>query len=88
MFSSSMPVVAVAISFAADEFDMGELSTDQLDEADNRLQGLIDRLMALRDLFVDGFKAGLGDVTLEPLKEAIEGIKASLKEILTDPGVV
>ena len=74
--------------YAADEFDMGELSTDQLDEADNRLQGLIDRLKELRDLFVDGFKAGLGDVTLEPLKEAIEGIKASLKEILTDPGVV
>lgn len=74
--------------YAADEFDMGELSTDQLDEADNRLQGLIDRLKELRDLFVDGFKAGLGDVTLEPLKEAIEGIKASLKEIFTDPGVV
>ena len=74
--------------YAADEFDMGELSTDQLDEADNRLQGLIDRLKELRDLFVDGFKAGLGDVTLEPLKEAIEGIKASLKEIFTDSGVV
>lgn len=74
--------------YAADEFDMGELSTDQLDEADNRLLGLIDRLKELRDLFVDGFKAGLGDVTLEPLKEAIEGIKASLKEIFTDPGVV
>ena len=74
--------------YAADEFDMGELRTDQLDEADNRLQGLIDRLKELRDLFVDGFKAGLGDVTLEPLKEAIEGIKASLKEIFTDPGVV
>lgn len=74
--------------YTADEFDMGELSTDQLDEADNRLQGLIDRLKELRDLFVDGFKAGLGDVTLEPLKEAIEGIKASLKEIFTDPGVV
>lgn len=74
--------------YAADEFDMGELSTDQPDEADNRLQGLIDRLKELRDLFVDGFKAGLGDVTLEPLKEAIEGIKASLKEIFTDPGVV
>ena len=74
--------------YAADEFDMGELSTDQLDEADNRLQGLIDRLKELRDLFVDGFKAGLGDVTHERLKEAIEGNKGSLKEIFTDPGVV
>lgn len=74
--------------YAADEFDMGELATEQLDEADNRLQGLIDRLTELRDLFIDGFKAGLGDVTLEPLQEAIEGIKASLQEIFTDPGVV
>lgn len=74
--------------YAADEFDMGELATGQLDEADNRLQGLIDRLKELRDLFIDGFKAGLGDVTLEPLQEAIEGIKASLQEIFTDPGVV
>ncbi len=74
--------------YAADEFDMGELATGQLDEADNRLQGLIDRLTELRDLFIDGFKAGLGDVTLEPLQEAIEGIKASLQEIFTDPGVV
>lgn len=74
--------------YAADEFDMGEFVTEQLDEADNRLQGLIDRLKELRDLFIDGFKAGLGDVTLEPLQEAIEGIKASLQEIFTDPGVV
>lgn len=74
--------------YAADEFDMGELATEQLDEADNRLQGLIDRLKELKDLFIDGFKAGLGDVTLEPLQEAIEGIKASLQEIFTDPGVV
>lgn len=52
------------------------------------LQKLIDKLKELRDLFKEGFKAGLGDVTLEPLKNAIDGIKTSLKEIFTDPGVL
>lgn len=52
------------------------------------LQKLIDRLKELRDLFMEGFKAGMGDVTLEPLKKAIESIKKSLIDIWTDPGVL
>lgn len=52
------------------------------------LEKLINRLKELRDLFMNGFKAGMGDVTLEPLKQAIEGIKKSLKEIWTDPAVL
>lgn len=52
------------------------------------LEKLINRLKELRDLFMKGFKAGMGDVTLEPLKKAIEGIKKSLIEIWTDPAVL
>lgn len=52
------------------------------------LEKLINRLKELRDLFMNGFKAGMGDVTLEPLKKAIEGIKKSLIEIWTDPAVL
>ena len=52
------------------------------------LDKLINRLKELKDLFMNGFKAGMGDVTLEPLKQAIEGIKKSLKEIWTDPAVL
>lgn len=52
------------------------------------LEKLINRLKELRDLFMAGFKAGLGDVTLEPLKEAIKGIQKSLIEIFTDSNVL
>ncbi len=52
------------------------------------LEKLLNRLKELKDLFVDGFKAGLGDVTLEPLKEAIKGIQKSLTEIFTDSNVL
>ena len=62
------------------------METDQ--ELNPVLQKLIDKLKELRDLFKQGFKAGLGDVTLEPLKKAIEGIKKNLKEIFTDSDVV
>ena len=52
------------------------------------LKKLMDRLKELRDLFMQGFKAGMGDVTLEPLKKAIESIRKSLIAIWTDPGVL
>ena len=52
------------------------------------LQAVIDKLKELRDIFKDGFKAGLGDVTLEPLKKAIKGIRESLVEIFTAPEVL
>ena len=52
------------------------------------LKTLMDRLKELRDLFMQGFKAGMGDVTLEPLKKAVESIRKSLIAIWTDPGVL
>ena len=51
------------------------------------LDGLINRLKELWELFKQGFMDGLGDVNLEPLKAAIQGIKDSLKEIWEDPRV-
>lgn len=69
-----------------------ESIVDAANEADGvlnpALKKIINRLMELKDLFKNGFKAGLGDVTLEPLKKAVEGIKKSLKEIWTDPAVL
>ena len=69
-----------------------ESIVDAANEADGALnpalEKIISRLMELKNLFKDGFKAGLGDVTLEPLKKAVEGIKRSLKEIWTDPAVL
>lgn len=72
--------------------DMSGFVDDTAEETDQELnpvlQKLIDKLKELRDIFKSGFKAGLGDVTLKPLKNAIDGIKVSLKEIFTDAGVV
>lgn len=71
---------------------LSESIVDAADEADATLNPVLEkiwnRLKALAELFKKGFKAGLGDVTLEPLKQAIEGIKKSLKEIWTDPAVL
>ncbi len=69
-----------------------ESIVDAANEADGALnpalEKIINRLIELKNLFKDGFKAGLGDVTLEPLKKAVEGIKRSLKEIWTDQAVL
>lgn len=74
---------------AGDLSDSIENSAEDVkDELNPALQKLLDRLKELRDLFMKGFKAGMGDVTLEPLKNAIASIKKSLKEIWTDPNVV
>lgn len=71
---------------------LSESIVDAADEADATLNPALEkiwnRLKELAELFKNGFKAGLGDVTLEPLKQAIEGIKKSLKEIWTDPAVL
>ncbi len=71
---------------------LSESIVDAADEADATLNPVLEkiwnRLKELAELFKNGFKAGLGDVTLEPLKQAIEGIKKSLKEIWTDPAVL
>ena len=69
-----------------------ESIVDAANEADDTLnpvlEKIINRLKELADLFKQGFKAGMGNVTLEPLKKAIEGIKKSLIDIWTDPAVV
>ena len=71
---------------------LSESIVDAANEADATLNPVLEkiwnRLKELAELFKKGFKAGLGDVTLEPLKQAIEGIKKSLKEIWTDPAVL
>ena len=74
------------------DIGIGEEVASAAEETDTQLnpvlQAVIDKLKELRDIFKDGFKAGLGDVTLEPLKKAIKGIKESLVEIFTAPEVL
>ena len=77
-FSSDLGI-SEEIANAAEETDAG---------LNPVLQAVIDKLKELRDIFKEGFKAGLGDVSLEPLKNAIKGIKESLREIFTAPEVL
>ncbi len=75
-------------------FEMPELSfkedTAGAAALGGALDGILDRLKQLKDLFVKGFFEGLGDYkpVLEELKKDILSIGKTLKEIFTDPEVV
>lgn len=74
--------------YAADEFDMGELDTSVVEEMDSKYQGLINRVKELASLFKGGFNIAFGDkAVFDSIRESIQGIKDSLKDIFTDPGV-
>lgn len=74
--------------YAADEFDMGELDTSVVEEMDSKYQGLISRVKELASLFKGGFNIAFGDkAVFDSIRESIQGIKDSLKDIFTDPGV-
>lgn len=63
--------------------DFGQLAEGEEDAngMSKALEGLIKRAKELKDIFNKGFTAGLGNVSLEPLKQSAESIKQSLKEI-------
>lgn len=77
--------------------DFGSLAegADEAQAAEQRINPLLDsiikRLRELGDLFKAGFKAGLGDsftTRLDNVKEHLQGIRDSLIDIFTAPGVV
>lgn len=67
---------------------IGDAAEETDTELNPVLQVLIDRLNELKELFKGGFMSGLGNVSLEPLKNAISSIKTSLIDIFTDNDVV
>lgn len=72
-------------SYAADDFDMGELDSGAA-AVDSRLKGIVDRINELKNLFGKGFLKGFGDVgVFDRIKGHIDGIKKSLIEIGSDP---
>lgn len=74
--------------YAADDFDMGELDTSVVEEMDSKYQGLINRVKELASLFKGGFNIAFGDkAVFDSIRDSIHGIKDSLKDIFTDPGV-
>lgn len=74
--------------YAADEFSMGELNPDAMQETENRFQGIIDKVNELAGCFSSGFWDAFGDTSaFDRIKEHIGGIRESLSGIFTDPEV-
>ena len=74
---------------AADQFDMGELDPEAIQETESRFQGIIDKAKELAGIFTSGFWNGLGDTKVfDRIRSHIEGIKDSLADIFTDKKVL
>lgn len=75
--------------YSADEFDMGSIDSEPVNQMDSKFQGLLDKAKDLAGLFKRGFFNGLGDITVfDSIRESIEGIGTSLKNIFMDDAVV
>lgn len=74
--------------YQADQFDMGELD-DSTSAVNEKLQGIINVIKDLKDLFIQGFWESFGDTTVfDSMKEKIQSIGGSIKEIFTGPEVL
>lgn len=75
--------------FQMPQVEMKE-ETEEAGEFSDALEGILDRLKQLKDLFVAGFWDGLGDYKpiLDDLKGDLDSIWQTLKGIFTDPEVV
>ena len=72
------------------EVDFGEVE-EGTTKLDGLLDGLIEEVTRLKDLFATGFKWGLGedfDKKIADIKNSIQGIKDSLVDLFTDSEVV
>lgn len=75
--------------YAADTFDMPELDTEAVEEADTKFQVLIDKAKELGGLFKQGFQIGFGNIgALDDIRKFIKEIRASYLEIYSSPEVV
>ncbi|NBH61567.1 hypothetical protein D1155_07885 [Anaerotruncus sp. 80] len=73
------------------EVDYGQLAEGEtvLDEVDSKYAALIERIKELKNLFVGGWKIGIGDLSvLDSIKNQCDEIGTSLKDIFTDESVV
>lgn len=76
---------------AGEEVDYGNLAEGEtvLDELDEKYQKLIERIKELKALFLEGWKIGIGDLSvLDSIKDQCSSIGQSLKDIFTDKNVV
>ncbi|WP_124067384.1 hypothetical protein [Clostridium sp. E02] len=75
--------------YATDEFDMGEQDATKPEELENKYKSLIDKVRELESHFKGGFNIGFGDTSvLDNIKQSVQGIGQSLKDIFTDQTVL
>ncbi len=68
---------------------MGQLDTSGVEEASNKYQILIDKARELANLFKGGFNIAFGNTeVLDSIKQSVQGIGKSLRDIFTDPAVL
>ena len=74
-------------SAGAGSVDMGTLmDTSALDEADSKMQGLINRMKELAALAKKGFWDGFGDTgVFQSIQSELQSIRGSVKQIFTAP---
>ena len=77
-------------SAGAGSVDMGTLmDTSALDEADSKMQGLINRMKKLAALAKKGFWDGFGDTgVFQSIQSELQSIRGSVKQIFTAPEVL
>ena len=77
-------------SAGAGSVDMGTLmDTSALDEADSKMQGLINRMKELAALAKKGFWDGFGDTgVFQSIQSELQSIRGSIKQIFTAPEVM
>ena len=77
-------------SAGAGSVDMGTLmDTSALDEADSKMQGLINRMKELAALAKKGFWDGFGDTgVFQSIQNELQSIRGSVKQIFTAPEVL
>lgn len=76
---------------AGEAVDYGEIAEGEtvLDELDEKYQKLIERIKELKSLFMEGWKIGIGDLSvLDSIQEQCDSIGKSLKDIFTDQTVI
>lgn len=76
---------------SGEEVDYGELAKGEtvLDELDERYKKLINRIKELKALFIEGWKLGIGDLSvLDSIRDQAASIGQSLKDIFTDKEAV
>lgn len=89
MTTSSSDSSSSGSSSTGGNIDFGSNSlADTISKADESLNPFLNKMKELAEIFKNGFKIGFGDTNFDGIKDAISGIKDSLKAIWTDPGVV